>query len=467
MSHIETVTANYFLTGVSRFLGNPFIEALPPLDKTKNKFLTALSHYPPTPNTKSRRAGEIERIMELSTLGDIVYPFPEYQKVGLALATNMRDTYVARNPMTTIDRQRRHALATQGVDGLPFPANWKSSAKGHFMMAVSGMGKTTFAQAFLLRYPQVIRHSNYHGQDLQCIQVVYLNLRVPHDATLKGLCIQFFEEIDRLLATNYARQARALRNIAPMVQLMNQVATAVSLGFLVVDEVQNLRTARGDDAEIMLNLFSEIIERLGISLLVLATPAVQDVVEHSVRNARKLMSSGETVLKPMAKSDLQWEDFCDTYWNYSYVKNKGRLDKVVRDAWYDASAGNTAFAVLAFMLSQRNEIGGREIIDAASFARTAATDMAFLQPAITALRSRDPKKLRAFDDLLVSPRYLALRKLLGTQEPPSQNATTEEFEEVPQQDTGSRKPGKKTAAAAQPPHSNGGVDLPMEDPLAR
>lgn len=463
---MDTVTANYISSGVSRFQGNPFIEVLPALEKTKTQFLTALSHYPPKPTAMSRRAGEIERVMELSTLSDIVYPFPEYQKAGIALATIMRDTYVARNPMTTMDRQRRHALATEGVDGLPFPANWKSSAKGHFMMAVSGMGKTTFAQAFLLRYPQVIQHSNYNGQPLQCFQVVYLNLRVPHDATLKSLCLQFFEEIDRLLATNYARQARSLRNIAPMVQLMNQVATAVSLGFLVIDEVQNLRTARGDDAEIMLNLFSEIIERLGISLLILATPAVQDVVEHSVRNARKLMSSGETVLKPMSRTDLQWEDFCETYWDYSYVKKKGQLNKAIRDAWHDASAGNTAFAVLAFMLSQRNEIGGREIIDAASFARTAATDMAFLQPAIAALRSRDPKKLRTFDDLLFSPQYLALRKLLGAQEGVTQNKTTDEFEDMPKQVSRGRKPGIG-AGTVTPPRSSGSVDLPMEDPLAR
>jgi len=71
-------------------------------------------------------------------------------------------------------------------------------------------------------------------------------------------------------------------------------------------------------------------ERLGISLLVLATPAVQSVVEGSVRNGRKLASYGETVLRPMAKKDPQWETFCDTYWDYSFVKKKGRLCSQMR-----------------------------------------------------------------------------------------------------------------------------------------
>lgn len=334
------------------------------------------------------------------------------------------------------------------------------------MMAVSGMGKTTFMQSFLLRYPQVIEHTDYNGHGLKCIQVVYLVLRVPHDATLKSLCLQFFEEIDRLLGTNYLREARTLRQIAPMVQLMNQVATAVSLGLLVVDELQNLKSARVGNAEFVLNLFSEIIERLGISLLLLATPAVQVVVEGSVRNARKLASYGETVLTPMRKRDPLWNEFCDTYWDYTYVKNKGPLDQKVRDAWYDASAGNTAFAALVFLLAQRNEIGGREIIDEKAFARAAATDMAFLQPAILALRSRDPEKLRAFDDLLFSRKYRALRKALGAKEIPSKNITREEFDDTDVEGASAkRKTAGKKSTPPQGAKTSHDDDLPMEDPL--
>lgn len=468
MNQIEVVPAAYVNTHVSRFAGNPFIEALPPIEQTKVEFLTLLSHYPATPTAETRKAGEIVRIMELSTVNDIVFPFPEYQKAGIALATMMRDTYVARNPLTITDRQRRHALATGSSDGMPLPANWKSSAKGHLMLAVSGMGKTTFASAYLLRYPQVIAHTSYKNTPLKCHQVVYVVLRVPHDATLKSLCIQFFDEIDRLLGTSYARQAYATRNIGPMVELMNKVATAVSLGFMVVDEVQNLRSARSQNADFVLNLFSEIIERLGISLLALATPAVQAVIEGSVRNARKLASYGETVLSPMARNGGLWEQFCETYWDYTFVKKKARLTKEILDAWHAASAGNTAFAALSFGLAQRNEIGGREVIDAAAFERTAATDMAFLQPAIAALRSNKPEKLQAFDDLLFSPKYRALRKLLGANDDPIKRATNAaEFDDYsPPNETHAPKPRRTRTHKQVSPKLPSEIDLPNEDPLA-
>lgn len=465
MNSVLKLPANYIVTGVTRFKDNPFIEALPQLENSKSDYLVGLSNYPPVPTKETRSSSEIVRMMELSSLSDIVIPFPEYQKAAIALATILRDTYVARNPLTVVDRQRRHALASKGSDGLPFPANWKSSAKGHFMMAVSGMGKTTFAQAFLLRYPQVISHTSYQGKSFKCSQVVYIFIRVPHDATLKSLCIQFFAEVDNLLETNYVRQARSVRQIGLMVQLMNEVATAVSLGFLIVDELQNLKSARGGTAEYVLNLFSEIIERLGISLLVLATPAVQSVIEGSVRNSRKLASYGETVLRPMQKNDPQWEDFCDTYWDYSFVKNKSSLTKDIRDTWHKVSAGNTAFAALAFTLAQRNEIGGREIIDVASFERTAATDMAFLQPAISALLSGKPDRLRAFDDLIFSEKYRALRKLLGANDDNVKQGAYEEFDDVIEANVPPiKKPSKKKGFSPDSTlfHER---DLPMEDPF--
>jgi hypothetical protein len=458
------VDAKYITTGVNRFSGNPFIEALPKLEGNKADLLTSLSHYPAPPTSTTRRLGEVVRIMELSVINDIIIPFPEYQKASLALTTMMRETYVARNPLTAVDRQRRHAIAAR--DDRLFPANWKSSAKGHLMMAHSGMGKTTFATAFLLRYPQVVTHVMYQGRPLRCEQVVYLVLRVPHDATLKSLCLRFFAEIDSLLGTNYVRQARSVRQIAPMVQLMHEVATAISLGSLIVDEVQNLKHARGGHAEIVLNLFSEIIERLGISLLVLATPAVQPVIEGSVRNGRKLTSYGETVMRPMKRNDPQWHDFCETYWDYTFVRNVGKLDKIVRDAWYDASAGNTAFAVLVFMLAQRNEIGGREIVDAAAIERTAATDMAFLQPAIAALRSGNPDKLRAFDDLIFSPKYRALRKLLGANDLKPGKSTVEEFDDTECRNQGiSNSINEPRKARQKRPTSGADIELPIEDPL--
>lgn len=466
MTTVTAVAAEYASTGISRFDGNPFIEALPRLPNSKDELLLQLSNYPDKPTRETRRASEIVRIMEMSTLADVVYPFPEYGKSALDLTKILREAYVARNPLSPTDIQRRHALATNSSDGVPFPSDWKSSAQGHFMMGITGMGKSTFCNAFFLHYPQLIEHTDYHGQPLKARQIVYIVLSIPHDATLKGLCIQFVSEIDKVLRnTNYRKEAMAVRTVALMVQLMRTAATATSLGLVVIDDVQNLRAAKGPNAEYMLNLFSEILERLGISLFSMATPAVDRALINVVRNTRKSMSSGCVALLPMARNSPIWLDFCETYWEYMYVKRKKRLTEEIRNAWYDSSAGDTAFSVLSFMLTQENAIGNVEEVTAAGFRRTMATDMAILQPAIAALRSRKISELQRFDDLLFGKEYFDLMKPLKLQRP-KQSTVTEEFDDVPAAENPDSEP-RPTSSKKRKREETDDPGFPVEHPLLK
>jgi AAA domain len=463
------VEAQYRKSGITRYDGNPFIEALTPFPKEESDFSPAMEYSPLEPTDATRRKSAIVRKMEVLTINDLVYPFTKFDKAGRILATMIREAYVARNPMTTLDVQRRHAIATCGGGvALRLPSNWKPSAKGCVITAVSGMGKTTLVSSFLLLYPQVIRHKSYHKQPLRCHQVVYLVLRTPHDGTLRSLCLQFVEQIDELLGTDYAREARGVRNIAPMVDVMNKAATAVSLGLVVFDEVQNLRSASGQNAEHVLNLFTAMIERLGISVVTMATPAIDKILGDNVCSLRKLTSAGLTILPPMKENDDEWNQFCDACWAYTFTKNKPVLSDKVRHTWYQVSAGNTAFATLAFMLSQQNEIGGREIVDEDAFERTAAQDMAFLQPAIAALHSRDPERLKKFDDLVFSPRFRELLRSMGIDPGEDEKADADEFEEL--KNIPNRPMAKKHASskASLGQHKvDWDEELPTEDPLAR
>jgi hypothetical protein len=91
--------------------------------------------------------------------------------------------------------------------------------------------------------------------------------------------------------------------------------------------------------------------------------------------------------------------------------------------------------------------------------------MAFLQPAIAALRSGDPRKLRAFDDLVFSPKYRALRKLLGAKESDSIASTPEEFDDLPSDDRSTAKRNSKTKRTPTRVDELLDLTLPIEDPL--
>lgn len=461
----EPQSAVYTDTGTTRYKGNPFIEALPPMPESKIDFAVLVSNYPDAPPKKMRSAGEIVRLVELETLGDVIYPFEQYANVALATSMMIRESLKSRNPMTILDVRRRHAMAVATEkdlekDRMFLPQEWRSTAKSHLMVANSGAGKSTFIDRYLSFCPQLIQHKEYKGVDLRHLQLVYIKLRVPHDGSLKGLCFQFFQEIDRLLGTNYLKEARAVGTISTMTLLMQKVVTATSLSLIVIDEFQNLRSAQGRHAEHVKNLIGELMEWSGVSILLISTPAIDKVIQGNLGNARKMTTLGETYISAMKKGSPTWQQFCETLWEYTYVKNKNPLTSEILTAWFNASAGNTAFAKLAFMLAQRNEIGGRELVDEVSFDTVANTDLLFLRPAIRSLLSQKASEMVEFDDLFISAKYKELRSLFGVvDEKPKAHRPVKEFAEI--EDSANAK--KRTRSVKK--IDTGNVELSEEDPL--
>ena len=438
-----------------------------------------MTYYPDRPTKADLKQDELIRNAELGRINDIVYPFAAYHRAALNLTMNIRQTYGARNPLTALDRQRRHVIAMYAdldkKKELPF--NWKSSAKGQAILGISGSGKTTFADAFSIPYQVVIEHQKYGEHGLQCLQVPWIKVRVPHDATLKSLCLQFFAVVDSILEnTAYEKQAESVRGVARMANLMSAVSNTISLGTLFIDEVQNLKSAKSTQAHIVLNLFSEIIERAGVNVIIAGTPAVEQVFSRNVRNIRKLSSGGPTRLFAMDAKDPEWAGYTEVYWDYQFVKKPGRLTQSIRDAWHRASGGNAAFAALAFLLAQRFEIGGREVIDEISFERVVRTDMAILGPAIDALLSKDKNKLLLFDDLLFKEGIMALRDDIewsGAEEAPADQSELHEIEELQQEEELEQKRAvappapSKAVSKRRPKAPEMARALPLEHPLKR
>lgn len=462
--HVE---AKYTASRITRHAGNPYIEALPPLPRKRSDFLLQLANYPPRPSSAIWEADEVARIIELQSISDIVFPFPFYEDVALTFATSMRDSYVARHPFDPLDQQRRHAIASEGKDGVPFPQSWKSTGTGFSLISISGMGKTTLVNSFFLHCPQVIHHHSYGGRKLECAQISYLILRVPHDATLRGFCLNFFTEIDSLTTfTKYRSQAESLHTIAPMVTLMNVVASACSIGIIIVDEVQNVRLAPRFGASMMLNLFAELIEKIGVSLAIIGTPAIGTILKQNALDARKLATSGSVSFPLLTKDSKTWKLFCKFLWSYRYTNKPSSLTNKIMNTWHEHCAGDIAFAGLLFWLAQRQAIGGREQIDETTFDLVSRTSMATLQPAISFLRSGKNADKGEFEDLLFSTDYDSLFNAYGgtTICPQIQpDFYTDEFQDLERIERASANPRRrrKIDMLAIVP------ELPVEQPLQR
>lgn len=407
LRHTPVQEAKYHSSKIQAYRNNPLIEALPPLQPFA-ELATALEHFPAKPTAKTRKQDEWERYQAVGNLRRIIVASPEYKSASIQLHSLLRDTYLARNCTTESEEIRCFAIANLKVDeDLKLPDDWKSTASGHMIISSTGTGKTTFIDAFLLRLPQVIRHTRYNGEDLGRTQIVYLKLSIPPDGTLKAFCLNFFRAVDNLLHTNYLKQAYAAETVAKMTLLMGKVATSISLGLLIVDEFQNLKIAKTEQCVIVFNLFVQIIEDYGISVVTLCTPAIQKLLKAKIAITRKLM--GNTTYFPlMAAGGDEWNHFTDAVWPYCYTKDAPAITPGIRAAWHNASGGNAAFAVQAYKLAQEHAIMNDQNVDELCFELVLNTSFAALKPAIDALVRGHPTELDAFEDLISDPDSKAL-----------------------------------------------------------
>jgi hypothetical protein len=385
--------------------GNPCISALPWAGHSIDQILKSFQYLPAPPSTSDLLLSDLQRISQLFELSDLVYRRAEYKNAISAAVTVLSETYVARNIVTEEDHRRRTLLhqTPPGATRLLLPANWRSTAKGLGFFGPSGSGKTTFGKRFCLPFSVVIIHTNYRGTQLSQKQVPVLYIQIPYDANLKSLCVAFFATVDAILGNGgfYEKQGRNAGSIPLMVALIARVGNAICLGVLFVDEVHNLRVAKGPKIVEMLNLFSQLMEQAGISVYVAGVPSVKAMLQPTTPNQRKLVTAGEHNFGLMALDDPEFIDFTDLLWSRKMVRMQNRLTPGIRKVWHERSAGNPAFIVLLFMLTQRNEIGVTEEVNELTLAMAAEENMATLQPAIRALRIGGAAAMDAYDTMKV------------------------------------------------------------------
>ncbi len=452
----------------TRLRGNPQIATLPLTGWSDEAIHGLFDRRPDAPTHADRAKPASLRRSEINTLFDIVYNLVGYPRLINAFIEMMRETYVSRNVLRDDDRRRRMMLHTKGaLDGkqfnFPLPRNWRPTARSLNVLGLTGSGKTTFARIMLQIFAVVIHHTSYQGRNLAFDQVPLVYVQIPFDGTIKSFLLNFCESVDRALGySSYYQEALRVGSIAEMVSLMVRISDAIALGTLMIDDLHNLRVAKGPNIVIMFNLISSLIECAGISVCTLGTPSVKSIVTPGAANQRKLVLNGAFEFSLMRWNSPALLDFTEVLWSYLWVAHPVALTESIRLAWFKAGAGNPHFMVMALAQAQRNEIGARETIDELSFQHAATMNMAILQPAIRAMRLGTPTALLALDDMLVGNKLAELRQELGVTGSDTLHyvsSTSDEFPEVvraeeklkPKRTGASKSVGEEALPSAEDP----------------
>lgn len=384
---------------ISIYRGNPLIEALPVI-LTEDEVIDKLQFYPEY-NEKERLLPDHIRLHLIQNVLQLFTPLPIHIDLEQRFSRLIRAGYIARNPVHLgfwKDMDSRVECLRTGKSVAP---RLRSTATGFTILGISGVGKSTAFEQILSLYPQVIYHSHYHDRNSTTTQLVWLKLECPFDASVKGLCLNFFQAVDDILGTSYysSYAARGRRTINELMPDVARVASNVHLGVLVIDEIQVLSKLRSGGHEKMLDFFVQLINMIGLPVVLVGTYKAWSVLSSEFRQIRRGTGQGDLVWERM-QEDSDWQLFVESLWRYQYVQFPTELTTELSHTLYYESQGITDLAVKLFMLAQTRAITtGKEKMTKGIIQSVASDCLRTATEVLNALKSGSIERLRNCEDV--------------------------------------------------------------------
>lgn len=395
---MKAVKAYYQASVIEEYNDNPFIEALPALEN-KPQIIQKLAVNP----TFRKEEIELEatyRLHIVQRLFKFYQPLPIHIEIWNMIMELIRQGYIARNPYNAEYIRSQHLITnmlTKNTFNLSAEHSFRTTASTAVLIGFSGMGKTTTVNRVLSNIPQVIVHNQYKGESFSQMQLSWLKLEAPHDASVKALCLQFFLKVDEIMGTNNYKTYIAQRlSTDTLLPLMGKVGQNVGLGLLVIDEVQHLIGSKLDK---VMNYFVTLINSFGIPVLFIGTPAAYPIFQNELRLSRRLTGHGEVIWNNMQKDDV-FKFFLESVWKYQLTRQYTELNQELMDIFHEETQGISDLIIKLFVGVQYEAIEtGGEKITATLIKRVAKKKFRAMREMIEAIKSKNPYKIARYEDI--------------------------------------------------------------------
>ena len=393
--------AQYKEQVIPDYQDNPFIEALPNL-LSPHKVVEKLAFYPQY-HQNERKLDSHYRIYMVDRLFQVFQPLPMNIELERKISRALRQGYVFRNPFESKLAQGfyRDYYGTNPINSKD--DGFYPSSFGFTLIGISGLGKTSSLKRILNMYPQVIVHSEYRGIPFSAYQVVWVKLECPHDGSIKGMLYEFFSEIDRLLGTNYYQKMMRTRATADaMMTVMNQVVRNCSLGILIIDEIQHLSMAKSGGSEKMLNFFVNLVNNVGVPVILVGTPKAVKVLQGDFRQARRGSGLGGDMVCDRIQMDEVWDLLVSSIWHYQWTRKETPLTPELSSVLYEETQGIPDLLKKVYVIAQAHAISsGKEEITPYVIKKVAKENLKLIQPMITALKTNNLREIIKYEDIYV------------------------------------------------------------------
>lgn len=402
----RTEYACYREAEIEEYCGNPLIEALPPiLSKAEAIDQMVRTNYI---KDKDRSLPPHIRLHLLERANRFFEPLPNHIQLEQRFSILLRQGYISRNPFRrgywkeVDEKLDKLEEALDSKRNILDPGSFVDTELGFALIGISGIGKTEAFKAILLLYPQVIIHSDYKGRNFTYVQIAWLILQCPANRSLKSLCLAFFKAVDSLIGTHYfedkANKGRVSANHL-LIEMAN-VSAIHSIGTLIIEEVQNLAKGSSGGDEVMLSTFVELVNTLGMPIILVGTYKALPLLSRELRMARRSMGVGGKLWRPLEEGSVAWSTLLNSLWQYQCTAQPFALTPELSHALFYESAGITDLVVKAFVEAQGYAINEEiETVTPEILHKVAVERFEVLQPYLAALRIAKEEALASFDDI--------------------------------------------------------------------
>lgn len=391
--------ARYIDPGLPEYRDNPLISALPPILDAK-QVVAQLRLKPIFDKTEANLDGRLRVHAIARLLNHFFQPLTHHLELEQKISLILRQGYLSRNPAQGsyhLHLQNGYKrVQDEDLEAVAFEQA-RSSANSLSLFGCSGCGKSETINRIFSLYDQAIFHPEYN-----ITQLTYLKVECPGDGDLDELCLSFFNEVDRVLHTQYSiSHGRKKLGTKRLMASMAQIANLHALGVLVIDEVQNLNEAKSGGAEKMHNFFVSLVNTIGVPVVQVGTHRARKFFQRTFRAARRISGFG-SLLWDRLPNDRQWYQFLNLLWQYQWLQRAEPLNDVLAETIYDLTQGVMDIVVKLYVLAQvRAIVTGTERITPELLRQVYLDEFKPVHPMLAALRSNNPQLLEAYDDLLM------------------------------------------------------------------
>ena len=385
---------------LSEYKGNPLIEALPPIWDSSD--VVDMLSYSDGHHDGERQYEHRYRMHFVLRLFRYFQPLEQHLDIDERFSLCIRQGYLHRSPLLPDYAKalsNDYKVIKSGEYELPVAYN--PTGSGFSIIGLSGVGKTSAITRILGLYPQVIAHSRYKNMPLVLKQIVWLKIDCPHDGLVKGLCLEFFEAVDRAAGTNYFElYVKRGSTINILMKRMEQIARLHCVGVLVIDEIQHLSLAKSGGSEKMLNFLVTLVNKIGIPVVLIGTTRAMSILQSEFRQARRSSGHQGDLLWDRMKNDTSWDIFVSTMWKNQWTKHIVPINDEFKAVLYNESQGITDIAVKLYAMAQIRAIGmQKDTFTPNDIRKVVSEKLGLVKPALDALRSGDKKRIAAIGDI--------------------------------------------------------------------